>query len=79
VDATAAEVLENLDEELTAAGIELAFAEMKDPVRDRLVRYELAERIGKDRFYPTVGVALHAYLQQTGVEWVDWEEAEKAG
>jgi MFS superfamily sulfate permease-like transporter len=75
VDPTAAEVLEDLDGELQAAGIELAFAEMKDPVRDRLEQYGLVERFGRDRFFPTVGSAVHAYVDATGVEWVDWEEA----
>ena len=31
VDTTAADMLEDLDEELNAAGITLVFAEMKDP------------------------------------------------
>jgi MFS superfamily sulfate permease-like transporter len=75
VDPTAAEVLEDLDDELRAAGVELKFAEMKDPVRDRLERYGLLERFGRDRFFPTVGSAVHAYLDLTGIEWVDWEDA----
>jgi high affinity sulfate transporter 1 len=75
VDPTAAEVLEDLGEELDEAGVELAFAEMKDPVRDRLERYGLVERVGRDRFFPTVGSAVHAYLDATGVQWVDWEDA----
>ena len=61
-----------LDDELLEAGVELAFAELKDPVRDRLRRYGLDERIG--RFYPTLGVAVAAYLRETGVDWVDWED-----
>jgi len=48
---------------------------MKDPVRDRLERYGLVERFGRDRFFPTIGSAVHAYVDQTGVDWVDWEEA----
>jgi high affinity sulfate transporter 1 len=77
VDTTAADVLVELDKDLTAAGIELAFAEMKDPVKDRLVRYGLADRIGRQRFYPTLGSSIKAYLKETGVEWVDWEDARK--
>ena len=46
IDATAGESLRALDDELEAAGVELAFAELKDPVRDRLRRYGLDERIG---------------------------------
>ena len=75
VDPTAAEVLEDVADDLREAGIELAFAEMKDPVRDRLERYGLVERFGRDRFFPTIGSAVHAYVDATGVEWVDWEDA----
>ncbi len=78
VDATAAEMLEGLDRELEAAGVELAFAELKDPVRERLVPYGLAERIGRHRFFPTVGAAVRAYLDETGTEWVDWEDVRAA-
>ena len=41
VDTTAADMLHALDEELNAAGINLVFAELKDPVREKLERYEL--------------------------------------
>jgi high affinity sulfate transporter 1 len=74
VDTTAAETLEQLDGELEAVGVELAFAELKDHVRDRLLRYGLVERIGAARFFPTIGVAVRSYVEETGVEWVDWEE-----
>ena len=60
--------------ELDAAGVELAFAELKDPVRDRLRRYGIEDAIGADRFFPTLGVAVAAYLGETGVDWLDWEE-----
>lgn len=75
VDPSAAEVLEELADDLHAAGVELAFAEMKDPVRDPLERYGLVERFGRDRFFPTIGSAVHAYTDETGVEWIDWEDA----
>jgi MFS superfamily sulfate permease-like transporter len=76
VDPTAAEVLEELADDLSAAGVELAFAELKDPVRDPLERYGLVDRFGRDRFFPTVGSAVHAYVELTGVEWVDWEDVD---
>ena len=44
VDTTAADMLEDLDEALNAKGISLVFAEMKDPVRRKIERYELTER-----------------------------------
>ncbi len=52
VDTTAAEMLDELDTELATRGAELAFAELKDPVRDRLERYGLHQRIGRDFFFP---------------------------
>jgi MFS superfamily sulfate permease-like transporter len=76
VDSTAAEMLEELDKELEARGVELAFAEMKDPVKDRLRRYELTTQIGDHRFFPTVGVAVKAFLVEAKVIWLDWEDAE---
>jgi high affinity sulfate transporter 1 len=78
VDTTAAEMLERLADELEVAGVELAFAELKDPVRDRLSRYGLVDRIGADRFFPTVGVAVRSYVEKTGLDWVDWEEQQEA-
>ena len=74
IDATAGETLRALDEELGASGIELAFAELKGPVRDRLLRYGIHDTIGRDRFFPTLGVAVAAYIQATGVDWLDWED-----
>ena len=74
IDVTGGETLSGLIEELDAAGIELAFAELKDPVRDRLRSYGIAEVVGEHRFFPTIGVAVAAYLGETGVDWVDWEQ-----
>lgn len=77
VDTTAAEILRELNEELEADGVELAFAECKDPVRDRLRRYGLEDAIGPDRFFPTIGVAVATYVRETGVDWKDWEDASR--
>ena len=74
LDTTAADVLRRLDGELAGEGIDLRFAEMKGPVKDRLKRYALFERLGADHFYPTIGTAVRAYLDETGVQWVDWED-----
>ncbi|MFV2062315.1 MAG: SulP family inorganic anion transporter, partial [Chloroflexota bacterium] len=41
IDTTAADMLVKLDEELNADGIHLVFAELKDPVRDKIERYSL--------------------------------------
>ena len=78
LDTSAADVLKDLDGELAAGGIDLRFAEMKDPVKDRLKRYALFERFGDDHFYPTVGAAVGAYVDATGVDWTDWEDDRSA-
>ena len=74
VDSTAAEMLVELDQELELDGVELAFAEMKGPVKDKLHLYGLLERIGRQRFYPTIGVAVRAYVEECGIDWTDWED-----
>ncbi len=75
VDATAGEMLRALNTELDEAGLELAFAELKDPVRDHLISYGIHDEIGRNRFWPTLGAAVSAYVRETGVEWIDWEHA----
>ena len=74
IDVTGGELLGALKEELETAGVELAFAELKDPVRERLRRYGVEEVIGAERIFPTIGVAVAAYLAATGTEWMDWED-----
>jgi len=74
VDVTAADVICELDDTLRAAGIELCFAEMKDPVKDKLRRFEIFSRFGEKSFFATVGEAVNAYLEAHDVEWVDWED-----
>lgn len=74
VDTTAAETLQELEVELAVRGVQLAVAEMKDPVKDRLKRYGLVKRIGADRFFPTIGVAVKAYRDANPVDFTDWEE-----
>jgi MFS superfamily sulfate permease-like transporter len=60
IDTTAIDELLELDAFLASNGIRLVFAEMKDPVRDRLIRYGLGDRFAPDRFMPTVGAAVDA-------------------
>jgi MFS superfamily sulfate permease-like transporter len=79
IDTTAGDVLREVDANLEAAGIELAFAELKGPAKDQLRRYGLFDHVGEHRFYPTVGTAVDGYVTATGVEWIDWEEAGAAG
>jgi len=74
IDTTAADILDELLGDLRRSGIELRFAEMKDPVKDWLSRYGLLQKIGDDSFYPTVGTAVDAYVAASGIDWIDWEE-----
>ncbi len=61
VDVTAADMLAELDQALQDAGIELSFAEMKGPVKDKLRRFGLFARFGHQAFHPTVDAAVQAY------------------
>ncbi len=74
VDVTAADMLVELDDQLRRAGIQLVFAEMKDPVKDKLRRFGLLDRFDDRHFFPTIGQVVDAYLDSSGVAWVDWEE-----
>lgn len=58
VDVTAAEMLEQLDNELNAAGVHMAFAEMRSRLQDLTLRYGLLETIDREHFYPTIEAAL---------------------
>jgi len=62
VDVTAADVVSELDDTLQASGIELCFAEMKDPVKDKLKRFGLFARLGEQVFFATIDEAVSAYL-----------------
>jgi MFS superfamily sulfate permease-like transporter len=77
VDVTSADVLDELDRALREAGIELCFAEMKDPVMDKLKRFGLFSRLGEQRFFATLGAAVGAYLESQSVAWVDWEDRDR--
>jgi hypothetical protein len=52
---------------LRARGIELHFAELKDPVRDKLRRFEMADLLGDAQFHPTVGSAVDDHLGDRAV------------
>jgi high affinity sulfate transporter 1 len=69
VDTTAAAMLTELDEWLNARGITLAFAELKDPVRQKIDRYNLTHTIDPNHFYPTVDDAVAAYQTLFGGKW----------
>lgn len=62
VDVTAADMLDELDGDLKNMGVELCFAEMKDPVKDKLRRFGLFPQFGESRFFPTIDSAVRKYL-----------------
>ena len=51
VDITAADILAELDHTLREMGIELCFAELKDPVKDKLKRFGLFKQLGQKSFF----------------------------
>ncbi len=69
VDTTAADMLADLDEELNANGTSLVFAELKNPVRTKLERYELIGPLNPDHFFPTLDAAIDTFCQQTSAHW----------
>jgi MFS superfamily sulfate permease-like transporter len=74
VDVTAADMLAELDATLRADGIELCFAELKDPVKDKLKRFGLFEQLGEKAFFPTIESAVTSYLSTYDVDWSDNED-----
>lgn len=66
IDVTSADMLGELQQMLTDAGIELHFAEVKDPVKDKLRRFGLLHESRERHHQPTVGAAVDAYLSDHG-------------
>jgi high affinity sulfate transporter 1 len=75
VDVTAGDALVELHQSLRAQGVELHFAELKDPVRDKLKRFGLSELLA-EHYFPTIGAAISRYLEIHDVAWEDWEDQE---
>lgn len=69
VDVTSADVIAQLNKTLTASQIELHFAEMKDPVKDKLKRFELFDILGPNIFHPTIGAAVDDYIEKFTIDW----------
>jgi high affinity sulfate transporter 1 len=74
VDVTACDTVAEMDQTLHDQGIELCFAELKDPVKDKLKRFGLFAQVGESYFFPTIGAAVSSYLETNKVEWEDWED-----
>jgi len=71
VDVTAADTVCELDGTLHAADIELCFAEMKDPVKDKLKRFGLFTLLGEQSFFATLGEAVSVYCATHPVDEKD--------
>ncbi len=70
VDTTAADILESLVADLAGIGVTLVLAELKDPVRAKLERYEFEHPLGQDRLFRTLDEAVGAYaLAQPESRW----------
>jgi hypothetical protein len=65
VDVTAADTLAELDETLHAAGIEPSFAELKDPVKDKLKRFGVFAQLGGRFFFRLLALPSAAMLRAT--------------
>lgn len=58
VDVTAAEILRDLDEELNAKGVHLAFVELRGRLQDLIQRYGLHSTLDREHFYAGLDQAL---------------------
>jgi high affinity sulfate transporter 1 len=65
IDTSASDILEELDKQLNSQGISLAFAELKDPVRQKLERYDLIGTLDPKHFFPTVDAAVEAFKKES--------------
>ncbi|MGA7249626.1 MAG: sodium-independent anion transporter, partial [Pseudolabrys sp.] len=74
VDVTAGDTIAELNKSLHAMGIQFCFAELKDPVKDKLKRFGLFAQLGEQYFFPTIGAAVSRYLEINDVDWEDWED-----
>ncbi|MDI9951137.1 SulP family inorganic anion transporter [Rhodococcus sp. IEGM 1305] len=61
LDTTAVDELVDLDTYLEGKEIRLVFAEMKGPIKDRLIRFGVGDRFDSSHFYPTIESAVTAF------------------
>ncbi|OYD69885.1 SulP family inorganic anion transporter [Rhodococcus sp. OK302] len=67
LDTTAVDELVDLDTFLEGRGIRLAFAELKGPIKDRLIKFGVGERFDSTHFFPTVDAAVNAFKGRNDV------------
>lgn len=63
VDLTSLEMLEQLRDELQQLGIKIYFARVADRVHDLFERSGFLDRVGRDRIFPGVDLAVKAFLE----------------
>ena len=66
VDVTAADMLEDLDNELNDQGVHLAFVELRGRIEDLLHRYGMFATLDRSHIFPTIGMALAAIDAEQG-------------
>jgi len=62
IDVTAADAVCELDDALRVAGIHMYFAEMNDPVKEKLTRFGLLSRFAERPFFSTIEEAVGAFF-----------------
>ena len=71
VDVTAAGMLDQLDRELNADGVHMAFVEMRTRLQDLVEQYGLLQTLDSEHFYPSVDAALAAIEDGDGLNTPD--------
>ena len=67
VDVTAADMLERLDRELNEQGVSVAFVELRDRLKDLLLRYGLLITLDREHFYPSIADAVEAIAAEVAL------------
>jgi MFS superfamily sulfate permease-like transporter len=77
VDVTAAAMLKQLDEELNAQGVHMAFVELRTRLQLLVHRYGLFATLDRDHFYPSIDTALAAIPQEDAEEAAQGQQPEE--
>jgi len=63
IDSTATEMLMKLQAELTAKGITLGFARVRDPIKDKMQLSGFSDQVGAEHFYNTLNDGVEAFAE----------------
>ena len=66
IDVTAADMLEQLDQQLNTRGINIVFVEMHGNVQDILDRYGLFATLTREHVYPSMELAMRGIEHEAG-------------